>query len=67
MWLPSDSVDVEGETLKVPGRLFARARSIPLQLNAQVRQLDGELKIRSGHHRPTRKDGHAVDDPDADG
>lgn len=41
----SDSVDPQGDTLKVRGRLFARGRSIPLELNAQVRQNDGELEI----------------------
>jgi hypothetical protein len=33
----SDSVDLQGETLKVRGRLAARGRSFPVVLDAQVR------------------------------
>src|SRR5947209_2985572 len=43
----SDSVDAQGDALKVRGRLFARGRSIPLELNAEVRQNDGELEIEA--------------------
>jgi polyisoprenoid-binding protein YceI len=41
----SDSAVLESDVLKVRGRLFARDRSIPLELNAEVRVLDGELAI----------------------
>jgi polyisoprenoid-binding protein YceI len=43
----SDSVDLQGETLKVRGRLSARGRSIPLELDAHVRRVDGELEIEA--------------------
>jgi len=50
----SDSVDLHGDTLKVRGRLAARGRSIRLELDAQVRQVDGELEVdaaTSARHR----------------
>ena len=43
----SDSVVVRGDTLKVCGRLSARDRSIPLELDAHVRGVDGRLKIEA--------------------
>jgi polyisoprenoid-binding protein YceI len=43
----SDSVLVQRGTLNVRGRLFARDQSIPLQLDAQVRRVDGEVKIEA--------------------
>ncbi len=43
----SDSVQLQGETLKVRGRLSARGRSIPIELDAHVRQVDGELEIEA--------------------
>jgi polyisoprenoid-binding protein YceI len=43
----SDWVDLQGDTLKVRGRLSARGRSIPLELDAHVRQVDGELEIEA--------------------
>jgi polyisoprenoid-binding protein YceI len=44
----SDSVDLQGDTLRVRGRLYARDRSIPIDLVAQVRAVDGELEIEAG-------------------
>jgi polyisoprenoid-binding protein YceI len=43
----SESAVVRGETLKVRGRLFARDRSIPLELDAQFRAVDGELAVEA--------------------
>ena len=39
----SDSVVPQGDTLKVRGRLSARGRSIPVELDAAVRQVGGAL------------------------
>ena len=44
----SDSVapeGPEGDTLRVRGRLFARDRSVPLEMTAHVRRADGELVL----------------------
>lgn len=43
----SDSVVLQGDTLKVRGRLFARDRSIPLELDARVRPVGEELEIEA--------------------
>jgi polyisoprenoid-binding protein YceI len=43
----SDSVVVRGDTLRVHGHLFARGQSIPLDLDAQVRRIEGDLKIEA--------------------
>jgi polyisoprenoid-binding protein YceI len=43
----SNSLDLRGDTLSVRGRLSARGRSIPLELEAQVRRIDGELEIEA--------------------
>lgn len=43
----SDSIDVTEQTLEVRGRLFARDRSIPLELEAQIRQDGEELAIET--------------------
>ena len=51
----SDSVDLHGDTLKVRGQLSARDRSIPLELDAQVRQVDGELEIEAATTAPHRE------------
>jgi polyisoprenoid-binding protein YceI len=50
----SDSVGLHDDTLKVRGRLSARGRSIPLELEAQVRQVDGELEIEAATSAPHR-------------
>jgi polyisoprenoid-binding protein YceI len=51
----SDSVDLHDDTLKVRGRLSARGRSIPLELEAQVRRIDGELEIEAATTAPHRE------------
>jgi len=51
----SDSVALKGDTLKVSGWLFARGRSIPLELDARVRQVDGELEIKAATTAPHRE------------
>lgn len=43
----SDSVIQDDHTLKVRGRLFARDRSIPLALDAHIRQIDHGLEIEA--------------------
>jgi polyisoprenoid-binding protein YceI len=43
----SDSVDLRDDRLKVRGRLSARGSSIPLELEAQVRPVDGGLEIEA--------------------
>ena len=51
----SDSVDLRGETLKVRGTLFARGRSIPISVDAQVHQIEGELEIKAATTAPHRE------------
>lgn len=51
----SDSVDLHDDTLKVRGRLSARGRSIPLELETQVRQIGGELEIEAATTAPHRE------------
>jgi polyisoprenoid-binding protein YceI len=41
----SDSIVAQADTLKVRGRLTARGRSISLELDAKLRQEDGEVEI----------------------
>lgn len=43
----SDAVDFHGGTLKVRGTLSARDSSIPLELDAELREVDGELDIEA--------------------
>lgn len=43
----SDSAELHGDTLRVRGRLSARDRSIPVELDAHVREVDGELEIEA--------------------
>ncbi len=43
----SESVHLQGETLKVRGRLSARGRSVPIELDAHAREVDGELEIEA--------------------
>jgi polyisoprenoid-binding protein YceI len=43
----SDSVVLQGDTLKVRGRLSARDQSTPLELEAKLRRIDGELVIEA--------------------
>jgi polyisoprenoid-binding protein YceI len=51
----SDSVRFQDETLNVLGRLFARGQSIPLELDAHVRRLDGEIKVEAATTAPHRE------------
>jgi len=50
----SDSVDLLGHTLTARGRLFARDQAIPLEVNALVREVDGELEIEAATAVPHR-------------
>jgi steroid delta-isomerase-like uncharacterized protein len=43
----SEAVDLEGDTLKVDGRLSARGRSIPMNLDAQLRQVGEDLELQA--------------------
>jgi polyisoprenoid-binding protein YceI len=43
----SDSATLEGETLRVRGQLHAAGRQIPLEVDATVREIDGELEIEA--------------------
>jgi polyisoprenoid-binding protein YceI len=51
----SSSVDLHDDTLKLRGRLSARGRSIPLELEVQVRQVDGELEVEAATSAPHRE------------
>ena len=50
----SESVQLQGDTLKVHGRLTARDRSIPVELDAEVHAAGGELKIEATTTAPHR-------------
>ena len=43
----SDSATIDGDTVSVRGQLHAAGRQIPLELDATVRELDGELEIEA--------------------
>lgn len=43
----SETVQLHGDRLTVQGRLTARDRSIPVQLDAKVREANGELEIEA--------------------
>jgi polyisoprenoid-binding protein YceI len=43
----SDTATLEGDTLRVRGQLHAAGRQIPLELDATVRDVDGELEIEA--------------------
>jgi polyisoprenoid-binding protein YceI len=43
----SDSASLAGETLRVRGQLQAAGRQIPVELDATVREVDGELEIEA--------------------
>jgi polyisoprenoid-binding protein YceI len=51
----SQSVQPQGDMLKVHGRLSARDRSIPVDLDAHVREVDGELEIEAATTVPHRE------------
>src|SRR5215217_1796334 len=43
----SDSAAFDGDTLRVHGQLHAAGRQIALELDATVREIDGELEIKA--------------------
>jgi polyisoprenoid-binding protein YceI len=45
--LQSDEATLAGDTLKVRGQLHAAGRSIPLDIDAAVREVDGELEVEA--------------------
>jgi len=51
----SDSVELLADTLSVRGRLSARGASIPLELQAQVGRVDGELQFEATTVAPHRE------------
>lgn len=50
----SESVQLQGDTLKVHGRLTARDRSIQVELDAEVHEAGGELEIEATTTAPHR-------------
>jgi polyisoprenoid-binding protein YceI len=46
----SDTVTLDGELLKVQGQLHAAGKTIPVQLDATLRTVDGELDIQAVTH-----------------
>jgi polyisoprenoid-binding protein YceI len=51
----SDSATVNGDKLTVHGQLHAAGRQIPLELDATVREIDGELQIEAVTHADHRE------------
>lgn len=51
----SDEATLAGDTLKVSGRLHAAGRSIPLDVDAAVREVDGELEVEASALADHRK------------
>jgi polyisoprenoid-binding protein YceI len=51
----SDSIDQHGDMLKVRGCLSAGGRSIPVEVDAQVRKIGGELEIKAATPAPHRE------------
>jgi polyisoprenoid-binding protein YceI len=43
----SDRAELDGDTLRVRGQLHAAGHQIPLELDATVREIDGELEIEA--------------------
>jgi polyisoprenoid-binding protein YceI len=50
----SDAVQLQGDTLKVHGRLTASGRSIPIELDAEVHETGDELEIEATTMAPHR-------------
>ena len=48
----SDSLDLQGHTLRVRGRLSARGSSIPLELEAQLHEVDEGLELEAATTAP---------------
>jgi polyisoprenoid-binding protein YceI len=51
----SDTATLAGNTLKVSGQLHAAGRSIPLDIDAAVREVDGELEVEASALADHRK------------
>jgi polyisoprenoid-binding protein YceI len=51
----SDTATVEGETLKVRGRLYAAGESLPLELNARLRRVGEELEVDARTYEDQRE------------
>ncbi len=51
----SDSAVLDGDTLKVRGQLHAAGKHVPLDLDATVRAVDGELEIEAVTHADHRE------------
>jgi polyisoprenoid-binding protein YceI len=43
----SDSATLDGERLTVSGRLYAAGTSVPLDVDARLRRVDGELEVEA--------------------
>jgi polyisoprenoid-binding protein YceI len=50
----SDFATVDGDTLKVDGRLHVRGSEIPLEIDVRIHQVDGELEIDATTNAPHR-------------
>jgi polyisoprenoid-binding protein YceI len=46
----SDSSRLEGDLMTVSGRLYAAGKSIPLDVDARLRRVDGELEVDGTTH-----------------
>ena len=55
MQFESDLVELRGDTMRAHGRLSARGRAIPVELDAQTRRLNGELAIEASTNAPHRE------------
>jgi polyisoprenoid-binding protein YceI len=51
----SDSAALAGDRLKVHGRLEAAGKAIPVELDATLRQVDGELEVEAVTHADHRE------------
>jgi polyisoprenoid-binding protein YceI len=51
----SDHAELAGDTLKVRGHLHAAGRSIPLDIDAAMREVDGELEVEASALADHRK------------
>lgn len=53
----SDLVELRGDAIRVRGRLSARGRAIPVELDAQIRRVNSELAIERAPMRRTASSG----------
>jgi polyisoprenoid-binding protein YceI len=51
----SDSATLEGDTLKIRGRLYAAGKSLPLDLDARLRHVGDELEVDARTHADHHK------------